>query len=216
MQQALVALDECAAYVGSPSWSPSMEFECKAAAKALRAALEEPINDETEAFWRTMGGQLIAVIASIWQAHPDYSIRQTLDELNRVFHAPQPKTSTWTCTCGADLFINKDGEPASKAKPQPELVPTPTGWQLVPMEPTWEMTRAGIAPLSKPDPRVADIALAYCAMLKAAPHPQRAPLTDEQIDGFIAQIVDPVATYKRLLNFARAIERAHGIWVGRG
>lgn len=39
----------------------------------------------------------------------------------------------------------------------------------------------------------------------------RKPLTEEQIDAAIAAEVDPVATYRRLHNFARAIERAHGI-----
>lgn len=41
----------------------------------------------------TMGEQLIAVIVGIWAEHPDYSIRQTLDELNRRFPAPQPEPS---------------------------------------------------------------------------------------------------------------------------
>jgi len=39
----------------------------------------------------------------------------------------------------------------------------------------------------------------------------RKPLTDEQIDLEIQLEVDPVATYRKLHNFARAIERAHGI-----
>ena len=37
------------------------------------------------------------------------------------------------------------------------------------------------------------------------------PLTDDQIDTEIAVHVDPVATYHKLLKFARAIEAAHGI-----
>ena len=44
----------------------------------------------------------------------------------------------------------------------------------------------------------------------AVPQP-REPLTNEQIDSAIAEHVDPVATYGRLVAFARAIERAHGI-----
>ena len=36
-------------------------------------------------------------------------------------------------------------------------------------------------------------------------------LSEEQIDLAIQQHVDPVATYGRLHNFARAVERAHGI-----
>lgn len=37
------------------------------------------------------------------------------------------------------------------------------------------------------------------------------PLSDEQIDEAIQQHVDPVATYRKLHDFARAIEDAHGI-----
>lgn len=40
---------------------------------------------------------------------------------------------------------------------------------------------------------------------------ERKPLTPEQIDEAIQQHVNPVATYRRLHDFARAIEAAHGI-----
>ena len=39
------------------------------------------------------------------------------------------------------------------------------------------------------------------------------PMTDEQIDTAIQQHGDPVATYRKLHDFARAIEAAHGIGV---
>jgi hypothetical protein len=38
---AILALDEAVTYVGSPSWSPSMERECREAAAALRAQLSK-------------------------------------------------------------------------------------------------------------------------------------------------------------------------------
>ena len=41
--------------------------------------------------------------------------------------------------------------------------------------------------------------------------PQRKPLTDDRIDEAIQQHVDPAATYRKLHDFARAIEAAHGI-----
>lgn len=40
---------------------------------------------------------------------------------------------------------------------------------------------------------------------------QRKPLTDARIDESIQQHVDPFATYRKLHDFARAIEAAHGI-----
>ena len=40
------------------------------------------------------------------------------------------------------------------------------------------------------------------------------PLADEQIDAAIQQHVDPVATYRKLHNFARAIEAMRGIKKG--
>ncbi len=49
-----------------------------------------------------------------------------------------------------------------------------------------------------------------CAALQQSAQ-ARQPLTDEQIDTEIAVHVDPVATYRKLQNFARAIEAAHGI-----
>jgi hypothetical protein len=39
MRMAHDALHEAVTYVGSPSWSPSMERECREAADALRAAM---------------------------------------------------------------------------------------------------------------------------------------------------------------------------------
>ena len=70
--------------------------------EALRAALAAPqpepvADDEVATFINTMAGQFALVIAEIWHAHPDYGIRQTLDELNRRFPAPQPEpASTWS------------------------------------------------------------------------------------------------------------------------
>jgi hypothetical protein len=63
-----------------------------AAIEALRAALADsaPCDSQPEPH-DTIGKQLIGVIAGIWQAHPDYSIRQTLDALNVLFPAPQPE-----------------------------------------------------------------------------------------------------------------------------
>ena len=51
----------------------------------------------------------------------------------------------------------------------------------------------------------------YMTEIPDTTQPQRKPLTDEQIDEAIQQHVDPVATYKKLHDFARAIEAAHGI-----
>lgn len=52
-------------------------------------------------------------------------------------------------------------------------------------------------------------------MLAAAPQQAaqvRQPLTEEEIDALIQQHVDPVATYRKLHQFARAVEdAAHGI-----
>lgn len=53
------------------------------------------------------------------------------------------------------------------------------------------------------------------AMLVAAAQQPREPLTKEVIDAAIQQLVDPVATYRKLHAFARAIEQAHGITTGK-
>ena len=43
------------------------------------------------------------------------------------------------------------------------------GFVMVPVEPTWEMTKAAIPLLQKQDLRVADISVVYAAMIAAAP-----------------------------------------------
>lgn len=55
--------------------------------------------------------------------------------------------------------------------PQPSQLPD--GWQLVPIEPTWEMIAAGCQPGDVIDN--ADMACAYMAMLAAAPQPGQEP-----------------------------------------
>ena len=48
-------------------------------------------DDEVATFINTMGGQFALVVAEIWHTHPDFGVRQTLDELNRRFPVPQPE-----------------------------------------------------------------------------------------------------------------------------
>ena len=60
-------------------------------------------DDEVATFIHTMGGQFARIIAEIWHTHPDFGIRQTLDELNRRFPAPQPEPVAWQ--------VMADGEP---------------------------------------------------------------------------------------------------------
>lgn len=53
MQMALDALDEATTYTSSPTWSPSMTEECKAAAEALRTRLAQPWQELVErGSWR--------------------------------------------------------------------------------------------------------------------------------------------------------------------
>jgi hypothetical protein len=51
-QQALEALEEAANYTGCEAWSPSMTDECLAAAAALKAALEQPEQEQEPVAWR--------------------------------------------------------------------------------------------------------------------------------------------------------------------
>ena len=68
--------------------------ECFTCASPKHGAPPDPAQPEpADEFVKTMGGQFALVIAEIWHAHPDYGIRQTLDELNRRFPAPQPISS---------------------------------------------------------------------------------------------------------------------------
>ena len=69
--------------------------ECLTCASPKHGAPPDPAQPEpADEFVKTMGGQFALVIAEIWHAHPDYGIRQTLDELNRRFPAPQPEPLT--------------------------------------------------------------------------------------------------------------------------
>ena len=52
---------------------------------------------------------------------------------------------------------------------------------------------------------------AHCTPLYTHLPAVREPLSDAEIDDAIQQHVDPVATYPKLVAFARAIEAAHGI-----
>ena len=106
VQAALEALESCVGSRYGRDWNwpesafPSAMAHATEARDALRAALAAPqpepvADDEVATFINTMAGQFAAVIAEIWHAHPDYGIRQTLDELNRRFPAPQPEPVAW-------------------------------------------------------------------------------------------------------------------------
>ncbi|WP_423454342.1 hypothetical protein [Ottowia sp. VDI28] len=69
-------------------------------------------------------------------------------------------------------------------------------------------------PVQQPDlqARIAELEANLKRATSALQQPERVPLTDEAIDEAIQRHVDPVATYKKLHKFARAIEAAaHGI-----
>lgn len=87
----------------------------------------------------------------------------------------------------------------------------PPGWQAVPVEPTIAMLIAGDMPRISTEQTTKNHA-AYAAMLAAAPRPlaaqERKPLTDEQIDDLE---FDAQGLPNSHLEFARAIEAAHGI-----
>ena len=86
-------------------------------------------------------------------------------------------------------------------------------YKLVPVEPTPEMLKAANCMIDC-DPIW--MARAYRAMLAAAPEaPQpakREPLTDEEIDAVMRKALGyGLSPSRDDLDFARAIERAHGI-----
>lgn len=96
---------------------------------------------------------------------------------------------------------------------QPALTAIPSGWKLIPVEPTREMLTTWIKADVVSNRTAPDL---YRAMLAAAPEaPAQQPPTEEQIDAAVAPLyrnsqaqrmgrADDIAT-------ARAIERAHGI-----
>jgi len=55
-----------------------------------RAEQSAPAERGEQPAQATIGEQFIAVVAGIWRDHPDYGIRQVLDELCRRFPAPIP------------------------------------------------------------------------------------------------------------------------------
>ena len=85
----------------------------------------------------------------------------------------------------------------------------PPGWKLVPVEPTRDMIAAAAKDeSSKEHPTYASM---YAAMLDAAPQPERQPLTDEQILEVMREWPVETNVWADHIDFARAIERAHGI-----
>lgn len=92
--------------------------------------------------------------------------------------------------------------------PQPAI---PPGYKLVPVEPTEAMLGAGLRHIDG----MASMPSAYRAMLNAAPEaPQpakRVPLTDEEIIEMHTATTGWLGCPSGIFNFARAIERAHGI-----
>lgn len=89
--------------------------------------------------------------------------------------------------------------------------PVPAGYALVPVEPTPEMLSVmWVNKNSSLSEAYNSLSEAYSAMLAASPQPvAREPLTDEHL-----RVIERMHVYAHtatLMDFARAIERAHGI-----
>jgi hypothetical protein len=118
-----------------------------------------------------------------------------------------------TATDPENALSELDDEPAAPAAP----APVPSGFVLVPVEPTDAMFRAA----DKADEAAyvggadhgATASDIWCAMVDAAPAaPAPVPLSFTHIDG-LAAVDFPSRQWNAAQRFARAIERAHGIGI---
>lgn len=111
---------------------------------------------------------------------------KTIPQDAKLYTHPAPQQTEKQCQHGAWIDCGICDKPHARPSPQADRQRVPDGWQLVPVDPTWDMQMAASSNYREPrdghyTARMDCAAEAYRAMLAAAPEaPAQASAVDER------------------------------------
>jgi len=122
---------------------------------------------------------------------------KTIPQDAKLYTHPAPQQTEKQCQHGAWIDCGICDKPHARPSPQADRQRVPDGWQLVPVDPTWDMQMAASSNYREPrdghyTARMDCAAEAYRAMLAAAPEaPAQASAVDERaIDAAARKIAE--------------------------